>query len=595
MNRLECNYSVSSGRVGGIIVCNIVSLKDALSPLKESSRSAIADADCEAFDDIKRYLHLNRDIEEQLKSFLDAVKGSRSKKLFLVCGNVGDGKSHLLASIRINDPDLLEGVTLHNDATESSDPDTTFIDELNKLLNPFTDENVWSGEEKIVLAINLGTLNNFLEADEDNNFSKLKKYVKESKILDVGKIVECRFNDESPFQFVNFCDHNLFCLTDEGPKSQLIETAIERIVSSDGPFFKAYQEQRANYPSNCPICLNFELLRDRNNREVISNLLIKSMIQGEVIISIRALYNFIYELIIPVEFESLTDNAVKQRIESYSNNELLQLTIPNYIFSHPELSTIFEQIHKYDPAAKRGEELDQAVIELMISRSPDDTISKYIDQNTFNNIIRRLVNDASIDESYINSFFRFIYFWPEQKSNTKKSKFYDAYMRLMYQWYSGEEKAVKPLYKLIQDAVLRWKGDAGKNKINVNIGRQQLDYQVSEQITIKPLPLKPPMMDLTKVSVFNTFLPVKFKVNGSEVLLPVTYDLFKLASKISEGYRPTTLDHSNYLVFNDFVDQVAKAGEGRKQVYFTDSQNYSQKFVLELDDFGDFCFSEVTE
>lgn len=300
-------------------------LKEALSHLKESSKSAIADADCESFDSIKEYLHLNRDIEEQLKGFLGDVKESGSKKLFLVCGNVGDGKSHLLASIRINDSKLLDGMILHNDATESSEPDKTFIDELNHLLEQFADENIGVGNDKIVLAINLGTLNNFLESDEQNRFSALKKYVKENKILDVGGIVECKFDESSPFQFVNFCDHNLFFLTEDGPKSDLIETAIERIVSSDGPFFKAYQNQKRIYPPYCPICLNYELLQEKSVREIVSSLLIKSMVQGETIISIRALYNFIYELIVPIEFESLSDSASRNRIEKYSITDCFKI------------------------------------------------------------------------------------------------------------------------------------------------------------------------------------------------------------------------------------------------------------------------------
>lgn len=274
---------------------------------------------------------------------------------------------------------------------------------------------------------------------------------------------------------------------------------------------------------------------------------------------------------------------------------MLQNIIPNYIFTHPELSHIFEQISKYDPAVQRGEDLDEAVIELMISGSPKAIVNRYISNESVDERILQLFSNADIDTHYVNSFFRFVYFWPNTSSMALKPDSYHQYMKLLYDWYSGNEKSIKPLYKLIQEAVVRWKGDAGKGKINVTIGRQQLEYRTSEKITIKPRPPKPPQNDKNEVNVFNTYLPVKFKVDGQEILLPVTYDLFELASKINNGYRPTTLDYSNYMIFNDFVEKAAMAGEGDKQVFFTESLNCKQQFVLELDDFGDFCFSEVAE
>jgi len=567
-------------------------LKEILFSLKESSKSAIADAESDSFDEITEYLHLDRIIEEQLREFLESVKKSDSKKLFLVCGNVGDGKSHLLASIRISQPRLLDGVILHNDATESSEPDATFIDELNSLLAPFSDQNLTQGNDKIVLAVNLGTLNNFLLADEDNRFCKLKAYVRDNNILEVGEIVKCQFDEQSPFQFVNFCDHNLFYLTEDGSVSKIIETAIERVVSSAGPFYDAYEEQKVRSPKNCPICFNFAMLQSEVIRKEISSLLVECIVRGEFSLSLRALYNFIYELIVPIDLEPLGSQAVTKRINSYSSADLLNNIIPNYIFSHPELSPIFEQIQKLDPAKRRTETIDNTIIELMVSATPSRVVSRYLPLDVINDDFIQILHDSSPEVAYVNTFIRTTYFLKQPDTMLFQKTKYDSYMKLMFAWYSGDGKALKPLYKLVQHAIISWKGLTEQGQINVDIGRQQLRYRTSEEIIIKPDPFDPPSVVTDNVNQFNPFLPVRFSTDGRQISLKVTYNLYALFCKIQKGYRTTSLDHSNFVVFDDFVQKVGKAGEGHKKVFFTESSRKNQ-FVLELDNFGDFCFNKV--
>ena len=555
--------------------------------------SAIADAECESFDDIKKYLHLERDIEDKLKSFLELVKRSSSKKLFLVCGNVGDGKSHLLASIRINNPGLLADIKLYNDATESSEPGASFIDELNKNLAPYSDVNLATGNEKTVIAINLGTLNNFLTSDEENRFSRLQEYVRDKRILEVGDIEACTFNEDSPFQFVNFCDYNLFYLTKDGPQSELIEKAIERIVSPDGPFFEAYEHQKRNYPRNCPICFNFEALRALHIRKKISSLLIECIVQGEIIISIRALYNFIYEIIIPIDIEPLDHLEAIKCIKQYDEADFLRRIIPNYIFLHPELSNIFEQIQRSDPAIRRGETIDDAIIELVVSDSPLKIINKYLPLDNISEILSDILHKKSSSDEYINAFIRVAFFWPKTDNILVDNQAYEIYMKLMFDWYSGNGKSLKPLYSLVQNAVTAWRGLAGTGKINIDIGRQQLEYRVSEKINIKPEPPSAISSLAEIIHEFNAFLPVRFRVGSRIITLAITYKLFCIIKKIANGYRPTSLDHSNFIVFDEFVQRITGSGEGQNQVFFTESANRRQ-FVLELDNFGDFCFNEVS-
>ena len=68
---------------------------------------------------------------------------------------------------------------VHNDSTASFYIDKPASYTLNELMNDFSDDCVETSSKKVILAINLGTLNNFLE--EDKFLELLDKFVKGEK------------------------------------------------------------------------------------------------------------------------------------------------------------------------------------------------------------------------------------------------------------------------------------------------------------------------------------------------------------------------------------------------------------------------------
>ena len=73
-------------------VCEFV---EELSKLKKSSKDSVDSTN--KFDEFKQYMHIPRNIEEDLKEILRHINGNDSKSLVLLCGSAGDGKSHLLS------------------------------------------------------------------------------------------------------------------------------------------------------------------------------------------------------------------------------------------------------------------------------------------------------------------------------------------------------------------------------------------------------------------------------------------------------------------------------------------------------------------
>ena len=78
-------------------------LMNYLSKLKKSSVEAVDSSD--SFSDFQKYMHVKREAEEELEFILKDVQ-TKKKVLVLLCGSVGDGKSHILGYFK-NQTNLL--------------------------------------------------------------------------------------------------------------------------------------------------------------------------------------------------------------------------------------------------------------------------------------------------------------------------------------------------------------------------------------------------------------------------------------------------------------------------------------------------------
>ena len=201
-----------------------------LSNLRESSKNAVANGTSQQLDSLKKYLHVEREVEKELEDTILRCSSEGDSKLILVCGNVGDGKSHILSFLHSKHLNQLSGFRIHNDATESHNPNESSNDTLHKLLENFRDVNIDNSSDKIILAINLGTLSKFLD-EYRSEYNRLYVYVTDKKILDTNVIYDDYFDAKSPFHHVNFTDYHIYSLTAEGPKSLIITSLLEKIVS----------------------------------------------------------------------------------------------------------------------------------------------------------------------------------------------------------------------------------------------------------------------------------------------------------------------------------------------------------------------------
>lgn len=588
---------------------NISCLIEELRKLKESSKEAVENLD--SFSEYKEYMHIKRDIQDELVGLLKQANACRKSQLILLCGGVGDGKSHLLSYLS-KKTDILDEFKIHNDATESFEPTKTSIDTLNEVLNDFSDENLNKGSSKLILAINLGALNNFIDSKYSSRFTRLKEYVDEKGILE-SLITENSYDNSSNFQHLNFSDYHMFTLTNEGARSEYIKNLINKVTTDNdkNPFCNAYKSTclRCDYKQKCLISDNYELLMTEKVKDFIIEILIEAMIKERLILSTRSILNFIYDIVVPNLFDNFLYEDVIREIKKMSISKYLDNIMPNYIFEHKDLSNIFEVLSKLDPIERRTEELDNLIIRFNTTENIAHMFNMHVDMpnnwyisgiiNDKDKLINIMENEDNSNDKLIKFFIRLHRFSPINGYLSFNDKVYNEYVKGLYFLNKGCKTELKSLYDCIKDAIYKWNGASDIDSINIFLGRNQTQYKISQKLSLSPNVSDLNINEDEELYKFIPYLILEFKrESGSKIYeINIDFSLYRLLIKVIEGYRPNKKDKSNYVNFVEFMEKALELGEQNKELFFEEKMGFANnvgKYRLRYDDeFENYSFVEM--
>ncbi|MGQ3380775.1 DNA phosphorothioation-dependent restriction protein DptF [Priestia endophytica] len=573
-----------------------------LRKLKESSKEAVENT--ESFNQFKQYMHIKRNIEDELKQLVEEAIASSTNHLILVCGSVGDGKSHLLSYLKSQNPEIEKHFYIHNDATESNAPNKTSMDTLFEVLGDYTDEalKIKNPEKNILLAINLGTLNNFLNSKYASQFSSLYDYVKVKNILE-PKIEDTSFDPSSYFQYVNLSDYQLFSLTSDGPSSQYMEEAMSKLTDGveENPFYQRYiQTCKQGCPAseNCPVKYNYELLMKDQVKETIIKYLAELILKYKTIISSRAFFNFLFNILVGSDIDQA---AQRDKFEKYLINlnagEYLLALLPNLFFNFGNFSETFKSISLIDPITKRSETLDTLIIKFFNTNNISKLFNDYLNEDTLGESFELVLNKIKKEERVIalNTLLRLYVFIPKKSTISLdiNDSIYDKYFTNLYHWNKGNIKELRHLYTEVINSIYEWNGNSESDTrmININLGRNQLKYTISQSVDIKQY-----VKDLTEndVKTLDKFLPyiiLKFIIPGNDDVvfsIRIDFPLYQLLMRINEGYRPNKQDKNNYVNFVDFINNILEHSNQQEILTITEkSGKKSKSFLISYDeDFG---------
>ena len=583
-------------------------LIDELRKLKESSKEAVEGLD--SFDDFKEYMHIHRDLEEIFSSLLIKSSSNSRSQLVLLCGGVGVGKSHIVSHQKNHNRELINKFDIHNDATESLKPQGTAIETLNQVLDEFSDEKLQESHKKLILAINLGTLSNFINSEYQGRYKKLKKYIEDKKILD-PIIVDNSYDEKSHFQFLNLTDYHLFTLTKSGPKSDYIKELFTRITQAreSNPFYYAYQKNclySCAYANGCPVKYNYEFFREDSVQEKLIQLIIEGILKQKLIISTRSLLNFIFDILVSYEMDELLNTGKTHQLENLKIKNFIGNITPTIIFERQDASNILEAFQQLDPLNNRTEELDNLLIRLSTAGDVASIFQKhimlehlsYLKQFFTPDLFEALNRNKVLRENLSKLFVRLYMFCPTEERSTLDDPTYRRYVQDLFFSNIEDKNQLQPIYTDVKEAIYKWHGECEKNHISLLLSKQQLKYRVIQQLELAPHVSDLQIREVGELDKFIPIILLKFKKKGRDssiIEIPIDFSLYQLLLRVKDGYKANKKDKNNFVNFVQFMEKVIALGKQDRELIFEEKNCQDQvKFKLIYDEeFENYKFERV--
>ena len=542
-----------------------------LTKLRKLSIESVENSD--NFGAFQEYMHVQRDVELDLIELLNKVK-NLNKCLILLCGSAGDGKSHLLAYLKNHG--LLDDYDIYNDATESISPEMTAMQTLNKKLESFNDLNLYGNDSiKVIIAINLGTLNNFIESEYGGNFNYLKEYINTHNIFSSGQ--EEEDDNNSLFHYLSFSDYQVFSLLENDIDCTFVDSLFDRVFfkTMDNPFYKKFHENHnCNLCDVCPVRHNYQFMQNKTNRDNVRNRIIEVIVKNKVIVSAREILNFIFDILVHPELGVISSGD----LANYLNNEekyfgkYLSWTTPMLLDEFSDVSNFLNVVRKHDPLLNRLSETDAETIRF---NSADNIWPMYtfaVEKQSYDRLTtvhKDIIKDGSvpIKSELKNKMYKFIVRLNHLTSSMYKDNDLDEYLRYLYSYYTGNDDEIYMLYENCQNAVMKWNGDFGRKLCCIDDSNE--DFYVLENLVINPYPLQPCENVPQKFNKFSPVIKLTFFTKNNEdqkVSINVDYELYSLFKSIADGYRPTVQDKNQHADFAGFIIKLQNLGDLSEEI-----------------------------
>lgn len=582
---------------------------EAMEGLKSSSNLSVAN---EKFSKFNEYMHIPSKMDTRLAGVIEVAK-KNSKALILVCGNSGDGKSHLIANF------IEQGIIIPNrefdvyiDATSSDRKGMRANKKLREKMDEFTDEKLTNGVvHRLIVAINLGVLNDFIK-NYEAEYTVLKKYVDEQGLFDNipawrYKLMEQDLGQQSTYYLghVDFTSFHRYEIGVSGTDTSFFSGLFDKIVNSapENIIFCAFNNACKTCPkaSNCPVCWNYrELVESKKLREYIVDTLIRAIIKGNLSPSIREINDYFYEIIIGRTFD-------ESEIMIRSNNRLI------HFVQNSTLNLMFESrdglaryTSKEDVLGVAERTCDKQLIALNLKPDfekwlmEEAALVSPIFTQIYNNILfckNNLAKQYKDAEQEIKQAVYKLYVRIQSASEQIQDVKYKRYLELLYYYNAGRENKCKELIQLIKDCVYLWNGRLGDKsgnniKTGVIVGRSSARYYLYKKMEISFAENKRviPLTDGEEFTNFSSIMRFGFKLKDKEkiIILDVDYELYSFLLEVRAGYVPTNSDKKKNVKYDTFVRKIISESDSDTYVYsrIEDGKTYR----IAKDDFGDYKF-----
>ncbi|MCQ2163594.1 MAG: DNA phosphorothioation-dependent restriction protein DptF [Bacteroidales bacterium] len=529
-------------------------LKSLFMRLRQGDKQSVQDG--QSFDSFEEYLHVPRAVEDQLLQIMSNIAADGGGIVFLV-GSAGDGKSHLMSSVKRLNPELASTFRFHNDATESYSPLMTSIDTLRVALRDFSDEKIDNTTEKMVVAINLGKLSAFTEDDDvKQHFTVLA-----SALSQVLGHPTCQPHEK--VHYIDFSCQQIFELdtnesSDYPVSSTFLKTILSKITApvSGNPFFEAYH--------NCisdgfdPVFTNYKILSIHSVQDAIVKLTIEAIVRFKLIVTPREFLDFICSIVV---FKNLSGYKVKQNY--------FDAMLPTLLFEGGD-NKILKAISHLDPIKSSSTEHDSELALLFTSsKVPEKYLSTSLNDIGIVEVINKFYENNGKDSGKLTKFlFRFDHLTKYHS----ESQTYILFLSNLRGFYKNDTATILKLYDLVDCAIPRHHGSYYDKQDLVPLNIQGSQYKLFATVS-KEVNFKSSHFDVDHKNQFSTCIALDWIVKDEPLHLDIDYQLFEYLTTLSHGRLSLNFEGDKNHVFSRFIRALIKNSSSNKRVTILTENN----------------------
>lgn len=516
-------------------------LVKAFKRLSQGSKQSVQNGqDLDAFD---KYLHVERPIEKAVRKEMDEIRAQNGGLLLLV-GSAGDGKSHMIASLKKDYPDF----KYRNDASESPDPQMEAREYLKHCLEDFNDDSIASTNTKLMVAINMGKLSEFI--DEDDVKDRFHELVACAKTL----FDEDNLHHEQTerIRIVSFGNHQIFELYPEKKEdypvdSQFIRTVLKKITdpSESNLFYQAYKASKPIGKDYDPAYINYELLRIPAIQDSIVKILIEAIIRYKLLLTPRELFDFVYRIVVPDTLKEF------KKAEHFFSSLL-----PSLLFGGGE-SRILKTIALLDPLKQgcidHNNKLSNLFTSVEIPADIAAALQGKVHQNFFDTLTQFYRNNRRDVDNISKLIFRLEHLLDYHSESDEYKEFLD----ILCGYYNKDTERIEKLYDNINNCIPHYYGSYTNDDHIVPLNIQGKDYKLF--VNCKDLM---PVWNDDDVD-FNPDNRNQFVIEimtrwevQSPLTLKVEYQLYEDLCKICKGKLTLATERDHNLLFGRFISEL---------------------------------------
>ena len=416
-------------------------------------------------DKFDEYLHVERPIEKAVRKAMNEIREQGGGLLFLV-GSAGDGKSHMIASLKKDYCDF----KYRNDASESPDPELEAREYLKSCLEDFNDDSINTTNTKLLVAINMGKLSEFI--DDDSVKDRFHEIVEcAHSLFDEDNL---HHKETKRVRIVSFANHQIFELYPEETNeeypvdSEFIRAVLKKITqdSDDNVFYQSYKESKPKGDEYDPVYVNYELLRLPTVQDTIVKVLIEAIIRYKLLLTPRELFDFIYRIVIPDTIEDFK-----------KTDHFFSSLLPSLIFGGGE-GKILKTVALLDPLKQGCINHNNRLSDLFTSVNiPEGLIAK-LKGNIHKNFFDILTLFYSNNRKDVDNISKLIFRLEHLLNYHSESSEYREFLAVLCGYYGKDTDRLDKLYEKVAQCIPHYYGSYTNESGIVPLNIQGRDYKM---------------------------------------------------------------------------------------------------------------------